>query len=418
MKLTAWDFLHQDGGEYAEDIDQRHKLIEDAIDKEQVVNGLDLYEKLYELEKAGYMLTFETDDDKFSLEPVCYDILDLQHRRDLLAADIFAYDETDSYDNMQEALDKYEDSLDAGRWAVLAYAIMDGQKIYPGVLPDNEDMLTLKNLEYFMEWASDHHIGEVVSEVAYNMRGDINIRFDHNGLIDMENSKADPEILEDIGKDVIGNTQKEPEKHSKEQHESIKDVWLNGAEGPGDYSNSHVSIQMFIKNFTDADKEHFEDLILQDRDKRRLFGGFEGAFYADIKDHVTYKKLSFDLHKGDFEAAKRLSTIYPDAVVFVNDDWDEHNFAIYKNGEEYNDYTVEWDGDEPEPYRDDWEEEDQYWEKEDQYDIDVKIGIRLPFTDAVHICYSGGGECCKEEFLWYKDQVGTHPTITDDRDLE
>lgn len=220
MKLTAWDFLHQDGGEYVEDIERRHKLIEDAIDKEQVissfyaaaepVSGLDLYEKLYKLEKAGYMLTFETDDDKSSLEPVCYDILDLQHRRDLLALDISAYDETESCDNMQEALDKYEDSLDAGRWAVLAYAIMDGQKIHPQVLPDNEDTLTLKNLEYFMELASDHQIGEVVCEVAYNMRGDINIRFDHNGLIDIANSKADPEILEDVKRDVVGYVQKEP----------------------------------------------------------------------------------------------------------------------------------------------------------------------------------------------------------------
>lgn len=189
-------------------------------------------------------------------------------------------------------------------------------------------------------------------------------------------------------------------KHTKEEHDSLKDIWLNGAES-GEYSNSHVSVQMFIKNFTDADKEHFEDLILQDQDERRLFGGFEGAFYADITDHGNYKELSFDLHKGDFEAAKRLSKIYPEAVVFVNDDWDEHNYEIYRNGKEYNDYTAEWDGDEPEPYPEDGEE--------DQYDIDVKVGIRLPFADAVQTCYSGGGDCYEEEFLWYKNQIDIHP---------
>ncbi len=189
-------------------------------------------------------------------------------------------------------------------------------------------------------------------------------------------------------------------KHTKEEHDSLKDIWLNGAES-GEYSNSHVSVQMFIKDFTDADKEHFEDLILQDQDNRRLFGGFEGTFYADITDHGSYKELSFDLHKGDFEAAKRLSKIYPEAVVFVNDDWDEHNYEIYRNGKEYNDYTAEWDGDEPEPYREDGEE--------NQYDIDVKVGIRLPFADAVQTCYSGGGDCYEEEFLWYKNQIDIHP---------
>lgn len=198
-------------------------------------------------------------------------------------------------------------------------------------------------------------------------------------------------------------------KHTKEEHDSLKDIWLNGAES-GEHSNSHVSVQMFIKDFTDADKEHFEDLILQDQDKRRLFGGFEGVFYADITDHGSYKELSFDLYKGDFEAAKRLSKIYPEAVVFVNDDWDEHNYEIYRNGKEYNDYTAEWDGDEPEPYREDGEE--------DQYDIDVKVGIRLPFADAVQTCYSGGGDCYEEEFLWYKNQIDIHPKEQNNEERE
>lgn len=185
------------------------------------------------------------------------------------------------------------------------------------------------------------------------------------------------------------------ERKAKEEHENLKDIWLNGAE-PGGYSNSHVSVQMFIKDFTDADKEHFEDLILQDQERRRLFGGFEGAFYADINDHGTYKELSFDLHKGDFEAAKRLSKIYPDAVVFVNDDWDIHSFAVFKDGEHYDDYTAAFEGDEPEPYEEDGET---------YYDIDVEIDIKLPFSDQMHTCYSGGGMCTENEFKMYKEQV-------------
>lgn len=191
-------------------------------------------------------------------------------------------------------------------------------------------------------------------------------------------------------------------KHTKEEHDSLKDIWLNDTECPGDYSNSHVGVHMFIKDFTDADQERFEDLILGDKEKRRLFGGFKGAFYAGIKDHGDYKELFFDLHKGDFEAAKRLSKIYPEAVIFANDDWEEHDFAIFKDGKEYDDYTIEWAGDEPEPYREDWEEEDYY-------DCNVNIEIKLPFDGQTYTCYSGGGHCYKEEFEMYKEQIETHP---------
>ena len=427
MKITAWDILSQsDGDEYAENI--KHKLIEDIIDQKKIVEdlntiepvqGRDVYEKLYELEKRGWMLVFEKEvnhwSDKYPMDPqyeelkeIEYDYLDMLNRRNLLESHISTYDKTDSYDNMQEALDKYEDALDAANWAVLSYAIIDGQIIRPDVLPIEDDRLTMDNLEYFMEWATRDYISEVVSEVAYNMRGYVNLVFDHDGRIDMEHSEADKEILEDVEriKNIIlkgGEPLKEsipaPQKHSKEQHESLKNIWLNGVECPGEFNNSHVSVVMMTKDFSGQDKEYFEDLILDDQEKKPVFGGFGGAFYADVIDKGNYKLLSFELHKGDFEAAKRLSKIYPDAVVFVNDDWDIHSFAIFKDGEYYDDYTAAFEGDEPKPYEEDGEI---------YYDVDMEIDIKLPFSDQMHTCYSGGGMCTENEFKMYKEQVERH----------
>jgi hypothetical protein len=86
-------------------------------------------------------------------------------------------------------------------------------------------------------------------------------------------------------------------------------------------------------------------------------------------------------------------------VVFVNDDWDIHSFAVFKDGEHYDDYIAAFEGDEPEPYKEDGET---------YYDVNMEIDIKLPFSDQMHTCYSGGGMCTENEFKLYKEQVERH----------
>lgn len=177
-------------------------------------------------------------------------------------------------------------------------------------------------------------------------------------------------------------------------------IWVE--ERNGEYNNSHVRVELYKEEFTEDDRKHFEELIERDVKKLKMFGDLSGVFYAKVEHYDGYDCLEFDIHKGDFIAAQRLSGEFPDAVVFVNDDWDDHAFAVYKNNNPYHDYEVAWEGDEPEPYndenREEWEDEQEY------YDIDVEINIKLP-NGSIAKTMSGGGMCTKEEFEAYRDEV-------------
>ena len=173
-------------------------------------------------------------------------------------------------------------------------------------------------------------------------------------------------------------------------------IWCNRDNISG-YNNRYVTVTVYKENFTEEELNQFEQLVNdEEKEKKRIFGSLEGVMNAECFSEKDHDVLCFDIHKGDFEAAQRLSTIYPDAVVFVNDDWDSHDFEVFKNGQHYDDYTVAWEGDEPEPYV---EGEDEY------YDCDVVVSISLPFTSEPVKDFSGGGMCTKEEFYAYKTQI-------------
>ena len=194
----------------------------------------------------------------------------------------------------------------------------------------------------------------------------------------------------------------------RDQEFDVKNIW---GERCDEYNNSHIRVELIKEKITDEDVAKFEDLIMQDHEFKPLFGSLENAFYAERSHREGgYDTIVFDIHKGDFEAAKRLSFQFPDAVVFVNDDWDYHIFEVYREGEKYNDYEVSFDGDDPADYT--YEED-----LATRYDIDVKINIHIPFGSGVHSTQSGSTFCVKENYDFYKKEIDTHP-VKQEKDHE
>lgn len=194
---------------------------------------------------------------------------------------------------------------------------------------------------------------------------------------------------------------------TKELEAHIKDIWSDRENT--EYGNSHIRVELIKQNISDEDIRRFEDIVKHDYEKRPLFGSLRDVFYAEkTTTDAGYDTLIFDIHKGDFVAAKRLSCTFPDAIVFVNDDWDDHAFAVYKDGKNYNDYEAAFEGGVPEPYEED---------NETYYDFDFVININLPFADAVYTTYSGGGMCTKEEFEIYKNETDAHPEKEEEREI-
>ncbi len=171
----------------------------------------------------------------------------------------------------------------------------------------------------------------------------------------------------------------------------------------GGHSNSYITVELFKKHFTEEDKNKFEELIRNDVIKsNKSFNSLDNVLYAQILKSDGYDELIFDISKGCFEAAERLSKEFPDSIVFTDDCWDTHDWEVYQNGGIYSSYTMKWSendwnpkGEEPEP---DVEGDEEY------YDCDVDVSIELPWG-AVAYTSTGGGMCNAEEFAKYKSVI-------------
>lgn len=103
--------------------------------------------------------------------------------------------------------------------------------------------------------------------------------------------------------------------------------------------------------------------------------------------------ISFDVYK-EYPGllARKLSKHLPDAVIYADISWDDHEFYACKNSSRYNGFTARWEKEEPEGYQEDDEENETY------YDCDVIIKDNV----TGHEFFIGGGMCTQEEFEMYK----------------
>lgn len=182
--------------------------------------------------------------------------------------------------------------------------------------------------------------------------------------------------------------------------EFLYKFWLNGGQPEG-YNNRYVHIDMFLP-CASAEEERsfinrFEDILTRDDIT------FAGAMYGEKFSFGNTLLLTFDINKGCVIHARALSMCFPEAVVYIDDTWDDYNFSIWRNGVSYEDFTACWENcEEPMPY----ENHGAIY-----YDCNVVLFVNLPWTDDPQSVLTGGGMLTYDNFLYYKEVIDRKPAI-------
>lgn len=178
------------------------------------------------------------------------------------------------------------------------------------------------------------------------------------------------------------------------------------------HSNRYVTVRIYTKEHTSEFFEKFKRVITEGEPVNKPewmgFGGpsdLRGAEYGQIIPQYGCGCIEFCIYKGDYDNAKFLSEQFPEAIVTVQSEWDEYYFAAYKNGKEYKDYTISWDGGKPpEPYTETYEPD------VDRYDCDLKVKVRLPWNGKYAKPFAfGGGFVDEETFFYFDNLVDLYP---------
>ena len=130
------------------------------------------------------------------------------------------------------------------------------------------------------------------------------------------------------------------------------------------------------------------------------------SYYRSFDDVFSNGKvnedgsISFIAYREDPDCiAKFFSTHLSDSVVFADIGWDYHEVYVMKNGKPYKNFSARWDGEEPEGYTEEYDDDDTLY-----YDCDVILkdnesGIEF---------FTGGGMCTEDEFKYFQKLINNN----------
>ena len=158
-----------------------------------------------------------------------------------------------------------------------------------------------------------------------------------------------------------------------------KDFWITNTEEGRDYSNQFVTVTILKPTaFSDGEVIWLEEFI----DKIR-------GYYPRMESPC---RIEFDAHGAGF--AQEVSKLSPDTVVIEDSAWDYYWFEIFKNGSEYEDYTMKMKSG-----RNTDEDEEYYF-----CDVTLNFGIAGREEQVV----TGGGMVSSEDYEWLLEKLARH----------
>lgn len=185
------------------------------------------------------------------------------------------------------------------------------------------------------------------------------------------------------------------------KEEFLKELYCDPADRS--YANRYIQTSIIMENSSE-NRKRMEDFLYQASVLKTGIDAFFG-YIEEINENICI--FNFSIGKGCIVDGERISRVIPDSVVITVNSWDDYDFAVYSNGIETEDYTMNLtiDG----PFNSNGHRVDEYDtpEKECNYEIDAEIlidfqGIR------VSVDGGGGGLCPREACEYYSRKQKGH----------